>query len=147
MKNRSRPGFTLVEVLIVVVIMAVLAATVIPQFSDTSSDAKEGTAKFNLQSMRSQIEAYKAQHNGAAPTTLDLMTVKTTRAGVADTSGPYGPYIQEIPLEPITNSDNVETITGSSAALGAGNVTADGGWLYNSTTGELRVNHADHITL
>lgn len=147
MQSRRNSGFTLVEVLIVVVIMAVLAATVIPQFSDSTTDAKEGTARFNLQSMRSQIEAYKAQHNGSPPATLDLLTVKTTRAGTADPTGPYGPYIQEIPLEPITNSENVEDITGSAAALAAGNVTADGGWLYNTTTGELRVNHVDHLEL
>mgnify|MGYP002626473716 CR=1 FL=1 len=42
--NKRHSGFTLVEVLIVVVIMAVLAATIIPQFSDSSKDAKVSSA-------------------------------------------------------------------------------------------------------
>ena len=41
---RAKSGFTLVEVLIVVVILGILAAVVIPQFSDASTEAKESRA-------------------------------------------------------------------------------------------------------
>ena len=50
--------------LIVVVIMAILAATIIPQFTDSTKDAKASTTKFNLHTLRSQIELYRTQHNG-----------------------------------------------------------------------------------
>ena len=48
MKNSPRSAFTLIEVLIVVVIMAILAAAIVPQFTDSTKDAKSSTAKFNL---------------------------------------------------------------------------------------------------
>ena len=44
MRSRRSSGFTLVEILIVVVIMAVLAATIIPQFSSATNDAKTSGA-------------------------------------------------------------------------------------------------------
>ena len=48
MSKAKKQGFTLVEVLIVVVIMAILAATIIPQFSDSTKDAKNIEAFVNL---------------------------------------------------------------------------------------------------
>src|SRR5687767_2144937 len=65
--KRSREAFTLIEVLIVVVIMAVLAATIIPQFSSSTKDARESSLRFNLHALRSQIELYKLHHTGAVP--------------------------------------------------------------------------------
>ena len=59
-----RSAFTLIEVLIVVVIMAVLAATIIPQFASSTTDAKVSALKFNLHGLRQQVEMYKLQHNG-----------------------------------------------------------------------------------
>ncbi len=60
-------GFTLVELLIVVIIIAILAAIVVPQFSTATVDAQEATLDANLAAMRSAIELYRAQHNGAYP--------------------------------------------------------------------------------
>ena len=51
-------------VLIVVVIMAILAATIIPQFTDSTKDAKTSTAKMNLATLRAQIQLYRTQHTG-----------------------------------------------------------------------------------
>ena len=65
---RGKSGFTLVEILIVVVILGILAAIVIPQFTEASTDAKEARMLSDLQSVRSQIELYKIQHNDELPT-------------------------------------------------------------------------------
>lgn len=147
MRSQRKSGFTLVEVLIVVVIMAVLAATIIPQFSDSTKDAKTSTAQFNLHTMRAQIELYKSQHDGKLPTaTLIELTSKTDRTGTIGTSTlfPYGPYVRILPMNPFSNSNTVKAITSSPAA--AGDVTGTGGWLYNATTGEIFIDNIDNYT-
>jgi len=149
MKSFSRrSAFTLVEVLIVVVIMAILAATIIPQFTDSTKDAKSSTGKFNLHTLRSQIELYRTQHNGTAPSaTLVELTQQTDASGTAGTTAafPYGPYLREIPLNPFTNSKAVKTTTNNPAAVG--DVTSGGGgWIYNSTNGGIWLDHADYYS-
>jgi prepilin-type N-terminal cleavage/methylation domain-containing protein len=71
MCSRSNPirqsGFTLVELLIVVIILAILAAIVVPQFSSATTDANEAALDSNIGALRSAVELYKAQHNGAYP--------------------------------------------------------------------------------
>ena len=67
--TQDRSAFTLIEVLIVVVIMAILAATIIPQFTDSTKDAKTSTAKMNLATLRAQIQLYRTQHTGARTVT------------------------------------------------------------------------------
>src|SRR3954469_4596361 len=62
----SRGGFTLIEILIVVVILGILATIVIPQFSDASVTARENTLKDEIRYLRTQIVVYKAQHHDVA---------------------------------------------------------------------------------
>jgi prepilin-type N-terminal cleavage/methylation domain-containing protein len=151
MKSRSlRSAFTLIEVLIVVVIMAVLAATIIPQFSSSTEDAEKNTLMFNLHTLRSQIELYKLHHSGAVPaiTDADLPQLwKSTNlagdTGAAGASYPLGPYVlNELPMNPVKKS---RTVT-ASATWPPTAATADGGWLYNETTGQLAADHADYLT-
>jgi general secretion pathway protein G len=148
MKRSTRSAFTLVEVLIVVVIMAILAATIIPQFTSSTNDAKASTSVFNLHTMRSQIELYKANHNGNLPSaTLAELIASTDADGTVGTGAafPFGPYMRTIPENPFTNSSVVKAITNDPAAVG--DVTSgNGGWLYNATTGGLWIDHADYFT-
>ena len=118
MRTRTKSGFTLVEILIVVVILGILAAIVIPQFSQASTDAKTSSLQSNLQTMRSQLALYKIQHNDTVPLTAaaagtglqTLLINKTTIAGVVDAAGACGPYLQvKIPNNPFTGANAVGT--------------------------------------
>ncbi|MHC4440583.1 MAG: type II secretion system protein [Planctomycetota bacterium] len=103
---KAKSGFTLVEILIVVVILGILAAIVIPQFTEASTEAKTSRLVTDLQSVRSQIELYKIQHNDNLPGTVagvtfeEAMTAYTlndgTMAAVQEPAdGVYGPYMQQ----------------------------------------------------
>ena len=150
---KAKSGFTLVEILIVVVILGILAAIVIPQFTEASTEAKESRLCTDLQTMRSQIELYKAQHNDRLPgsetaasaigsvgnaTFLQALTGYTDVAGdVQAAPGPniYGPYMQKIP----TNAfNNFSTITFNASTpigqLGTNLV----GWNCDPATGKFQ---------
>lgn len=141
MKTRSKNGFTLVEILIVVVILGILAAIVIPQFSQASSEARESSVKSNLQMVRSQIELYKIQHNDDFPVTAVLLvsqlTNKTDIDGtVNNATGEYGPYMKKFPVNAINNygGDATEIVTHATDDPSA--VSADNfGWYYNLSNG------------
>src|SRR6476646_9691800 len=66
-RTQTRKGFTLIEILIVVIILGILAAIVIPQFTNASKEAKQSILVTMVQSLRSQIALYKLQHNDNLP--------------------------------------------------------------------------------
>jgi len=137
---RAKSGFTLVEILIVVVILGILAAIVIPQFTGASTEAKESSLVSNLQTIRSQIELFKIQHNDILPgeilsdtdgsvtpatavTFVNAMCSKTNQYGVVDTSNGadstfrFGPYMKKLPVNQFSNApDTVVTVAGLSEA-------------------------------
>lgn len=130
-------GFTLVEILIVVIILGILAAIVIPQFTNASQSARENSLMSQLQTVRSQIELFKLQHGDQLPALAGTsgwswLTQKSNwSAGTASLSstGSYGPYLQQIP----TNSLN-----GNTAVLdgdGTAAPTTGYGWVYDYTGG------------
>ena len=61
-RNRVRRAFTLIEILIVVVILGILAAIVIPQFTDASAEASASNLASQLQTIRSQVELHNVQN-------------------------------------------------------------------------------------
>ncbi len=144
--TRNRKAFTLIEVLIVVIIMAVLAATIIPQFSSSTEDAKNSTLSFNLHTIRSQIEMYKVHHLGNVPSLAnfaDQMTKATNVDGGFDGDTPYGPYIQgELPVNPFNHSRDVVAVA-SAGDVPEAVVAGGAGWQYDETTGGFYPNNAE----
>ena len=125
----GKQAFTLVEILIVVIILGILAAIVIPQFTEASDDARESAIRSDLQTMRSQLELYKAQHNGSYPGAATFVTDMTTKAGG------YGPYVQTFPTNPYNSLSDV-TVEVGTTNLGGGAT----GWHFNSDTGRFSAN-------
>lgn len=141
-RKMVRKGFTLVEILIVVVILGILAAIVIPQFTNASTAAKASSVLSQLQTLRSQVELYKNQHNNEYPTsdgtlsgTWDWtkMTLKTDINGATGTTAGthiYGPYMQQAPKNPFVVAAN-NTVLGTT-------VDGSSAWVLNTTTGVIR---------
>jgi general secretion pathway protein G len=131
MKRNSR-GFTLVEILIVVIILGILAAIVIPQFTNASNDARNNSVASTLQTLRGQIELYKIQHGDTLPATgaalMTALTTKTNTTGnavAADaTTGYFGPYVQTLPTNPINGQTGIDGAAGATI-----------GWIYTSANG------------
>lgn len=145
MINRStRNAFTLVEVLLVVVILGILAATVIPSFNDTSDDAKLNALQFNLHTLRAQIELYKLHHGGDPPAVannLEALTKKTDADGSINASGAFGPYLATgIPENPNTG---INVVTGGTYPFSA--ESGNDGWIYDETTGNIAPDQTAHL--
>ena len=140
---QAKRGFTLVEILIVVVILGILAAIVIPQFTQASTEAKTNSLCSDLQTLRSQIELYKVQHNDTVPAAADFNTVMiyctdidgNINGGgtkVRDATYEFGPYLERIPENPFSNDASVGAVANQAAAGGG-----DNGWDYVEATGEI----------
>lgn len=124
-------GFTLVELLIVVVILGILAAIVVPQFTSASDASRESTTRALLHTLRVQIELYKTQHNGQQPTLAQLwgnLTDRTDSDGNFDPDGRFGPYLTKEPTNQYTQSETI---------VAAGMGTANDGWEYDEATGSI----------
>lgn len=94
----GQAGFTLVELLIVVIILAILAAIVIPQFSGATLDAQESALDANLAAMRSAMELYRIQHNGypgatAASGAGAIACTGTVSAGAINTAQAWADHL------------------------------------------------------
>ena len=84
-----KAGFTLVEMLVVLAILALLLTLASPKYFSSIERAKEATLKQDLNTLRESIDKYYAD-NGRYPTTLDDLVDKK--------------YIRDLPIDPITNS-------------------------------------------
>lgn len=87
-RTRAQRGFTLVELLIVVIILAILAAIVVPQFGSSTDDAKLTALDSNLSALRSAVAVYKQQHDGHFPGGVTAVPdTSCTGAGVTKGTG------------------------------------------------------------
>ena len=82
--RRSQSGFTLVELLIVAIILAILGAIVVPQFAASTTDARAAALRSNLSNIRGALELYAQQHGGTFPG-AEASTGGTCTGGTAGT--------------------------------------------------------------
>ncbi len=129
--NSKKSGFTLVELVIVIVVLGILAAVAVPKFFDFSGDAKEAACKGSLGGVRSAIAnyyAYTATPSGGGtatyPTLVQLTTANTVMA-------------QEIPDNPYSTSATKNAVVAGTTKGTPVTAGTTGGWCYNATTGEF----------
>lgn len=159
--RHAKQGFTLVELLIVVIILAILAAIVVPQFIASTDDAKLAALDSNLRNIRSAVALYQQQHgeypaaNGdgtaLANTEAAFLSQLTTftdaegdAAATKDATHIYGPYLtrSSLPTDPIMNVSTLEVGNAGTLPLVATGVA--GGWKFDTVTGQFIVNHTGY---
>ncbi len=123
LRKRMRRAFTLIEILIVVVILGILAAIVIPQFTDASQEAMTSSLLTQLQTIRSQTELHNVQN----PVTL-FDPLNPPVAGEPWSALVNNNYLQSPPKNPFTPSANDATAVVAAPALG-------GAWVWNNANG------------
>ncbi len=142
-RKRGRKGFTLVELLVVIVVLAVLAAIVLPKFMNSGTRGKESALKSDLKLLRNAVSMFHTD-TGAYPSSLSDLAATTAPANGLDSTGTsasitatdwHGPYLEDIPNDPISGSAlNYSTTSGSvgkvtsSASGNALDGTAYSGW-------------------
>ncbi len=163
-KHMAQRGFTLVELLIVVIILAILAAIIIPQLTAATDDATQSAYDTNIANIRSSVDLYRQQHGdypgavlstgagcpagstnvaGAAgePAFVAQLRNYTNAAGVActgtDVTFRYGPYLKDdLPQNPLGAVPNNTVTVVTTGILGLATGTSDG-WRFDSVTGEF----------
>lgn len=131
-RTRRRDGFSLVELVVVILIVGILAAVAAPRMFDTAGDARQNGTRQSLGVLRDAVELYKAQ-NGSYPGAASLAT--NLRPFL---KGPF-PAVQI----GANQNANVADATGQSPIVTP--VAGGAGWAYNPTTGELVVNELAYI--
>ena len=133
-RARRRRGFTLVELLVVIVVLAVLAAIVLPKFMDSSRRSKEAALRSDLKLLRNAVGLFQTD-TGSYPLSLADLAATAAPAKGYDATGAqqnitvadwHGPYLQAVPTDPIggaaftyvTTSPNVGKVTSSTAGNG-----------------------------
>ena len=124
---RAKRAFTLIEILIVVVILGILAAIVIPQFTNAADEAATSQAKAQLGSMRSQVQLFRAK-NGYLPGD-STPTDATDAMATADACFAELVTSSYIPAAPTLGGDYTWALNSSSDNLIVNDGTgADTGW-------------------
>ena len=139
MRNRTRKAFTLVEILIVVVILGILAAIVVPQFTNATQDAQQGNLRAQIKSLQNQIELFKARTNNY-PTLAELSanpvsTTETNGWGILIDGG----YIKKAPHNPAAPAAD-------QCKVGIETAGAGFGWQYKVADGTLGATYYDEVT-
>jgi len=156
MMNRrlqTRRAFTLIEIMIVVIILGVLAAIIVPQFTSASHEARESTLKDCLRYLRTQMIVFKAQHRDVAPgfpncdpsqspdqaTFITQMTLCSDELGNSNAVPTdvfhFGPYLTQMPANPVNALAGILVV--NTAVTPAPDPSQPYGWIYNAQTMEI----------
>jgi general secretion pathway protein G len=130
-KSKSK-GFTLVELIVVVLILGILAAVAAPKFFDTATDARQSGTKQSLNVLRDAIELYRSQNGSYPPAATFVAALQ-----------PYlkGPF----PKVQIGANQNANVAASTQDPISTAE-TGGAGWAYNQTSGDIVVNEAPYIT-
>ncbi|WP_455245490.1 type II secretion system major pseudopilin GspG [Petrachloros mirabilis] len=101
---RSERGFTFIEIMVVVAILAILAALVVPRIMGRTDEAKRTAAKVQIRNIEGALQLYKLD-NGIYPTTEQGLKalIEKPSVGVIPKKWKIGGYLQKLPEDPWGN--------------------------------------------
>jgi general secretion pathway protein G len=127
-KHRKQAGFTLIELMVVVVIIAILAGLIIPRFMGETDKAKQAKTKMQIESLESALKMYKLD-NGSYPTTEQGLKalVETPTVGNLPKNWRQGGYLEKgkVPKDP-WDHEYVYVSPGSHGDFDLSSLGADG---------------------
>ncbi|MCX2897359.1 type II secretion system major pseudopilin GspG [Pseudomonas mandelii] len=99
--SRAQRGFTLIEIMVVVVIIGVLGAIVVPQFMSRPDQAKVTAAKIDIQAIATALEMYRLDNHQYPSTQQNLEALIKRPSGMpaARNWNPQG-YLKSMPVDP-----------------------------------------------
>lgn len=101
LNKKKSAAFTLIEIMVVVIILGILAATIIPQFMGTTQDAKISAAKTQVSELESAVERFYV-HMDRYPTPDEGLKVLVEAPTGVDQKW-RGPYVKQIRNDPWGN--------------------------------------------
>jgi general secretion pathway protein G len=100
LRGRARAGFTLIEILVVIVVIAILATLVAPNIFQHVGAAKDATAKSQIEMLGAALDAYRLD-NGRYPTTEQTLNALWEKPTIDPPVNWRAPYLRKpVPLDP-----------------------------------------------
>ena len=131
MHRTSRSGFSLIEMVIVILILGIIAAVAAPRMFDTAATAEENTTRQQLSVMRNAIEMYRARSGIYPPVNL------LPEAMASMLNGPFpAPTIGSVR----DNADVYYDTNTDTTLPVAPNIAEEAGWAYKPVNGSLKLN-------
>jgi len=135
---KVKGGLSHLGIAIMAVILGIVARTIEPQLSEASVEAKVCDLVDGLETMRAQLDLYRAHHKGCFPPTDSFAFFESF---MTRKIGNYGPYVKKIPVNPF---NNLNTVRFDGEPAGAGKA----GWRLDTKTGQFQAdNSAAHTAL
>lgn len=97
---RASRGFTLIEILVVVVILGILAAIVVPRVMERPGEARVTRARQDIQGIVTALSMYKLDNYAYPSTEQGLDALVTKPSGQPDAPNWKGPYLEHAPKDP-----------------------------------------------
>ena len=103
MNIRNQSGFTLIEVMVVVVILGILAAVVVPSIMDKPDEARINKAKQDVRSIEQALDNYKLDNFDYPSTEQGLQALVSKPSGSPEPKRWKGPYVKKLNKDPWLN--------------------------------------------